>query len=150
MAARCAAAEGSMDNLKLIGIRADELVFKLNNMRPAAEKTQIQPTFSRQVRHAVENRSRMFVTLTVKIESTAERPTPFDVRVTMTGVFDALAPEDGQPPREAVVAATALLYPYLRAAVTTLTTTAMSVPIVLPVVSGTLFPEDAAASGPVS
>ena len=150
MAARCAAAEGSMDNLKLIGIRADELAFKLNNMRPASEKTQIQPAFSRQVRHAVENRSRMFVTLTVKIEGTPERPTPFSVCVTMTGVFDIPVPEEGQAPREAVIAATALLYPYLRAAVTTLTTSALSAPIVLPVVSGTLFPEDAAASGPVS
>lgn len=139
-----------MDNLKLVGIRADELAYKLNNVRVGAEKVQLSPSFSRQVRHAVENKSRMFVTLTVKIEGTPDRPTPFSVCVTMTGVFDAPAPEDGRPPREAVIAATALLYPYLRAAVTTLTTTALSAPIVLPVVSGTLFPEDAAAGGLVS
>lgn len=141
---------GNMDNIKLIGIRADELTYKLGSVRAGAEKVQLSPTFSRQVRHAVENKGRMFVTLTVKIEGTPERPTPFSVCVTMTGVFDIPVPEEGQAPREAVIAATALLYPYLRAAVTTLTTSALSAPIVLPVVSGTLFPEDAAASGPVS
>lgn len=139
-----------MENLKLVGIRADELTYKLNNVRVGAEKVQLSPTFSRQVRHAVENKSRMFVTLTVKIEGTPDRPTPFSVCVTMTGVFDAPVPEDGQPPREAVVASTALLYPYLRAAVTTLTTSALAAPIVLPVVSGTIFPEDASAGGLVS
>ena len=139
-----------MDNIKLIGIRADELTYKLGSVRAGAEKVQLSPTLSRQVRHAVENKGRMFVTLTVKIEGTPERPTPFSVCVTMTGVFDIPVPEEGQAPREAVIAATALLYPYLRAAVTTLTTSALSAPIVLPVVSGTLFPEDAAASGPVS
>ncbi len=139
-----------MEGLKLIGIRTDELTFRLNNVRLGGDKVQLSPNFSRQVRHAVENKARMLVTLTAKIDGTPDRPTPFSVNVTMTGVFDIPDAEDPASVRSAVIAATQLLYPYIRAAVSTVTTAALAAPIVLPVVSGTLFPEDAAAGGLVS
>ena len=108
----------------LKGIRADEMSFKLNAVRPQnGAKMELKPTFSRKVRRAVENEKLCFITLTVKIEKTEDSPKPFDRRAV-------------------VVAGTAVLYPYLRAAVTTLTTTALAAPVVLPVVSGPLFPED--------
>lgn len=128
-------------NLTLKGIRADELNFKLNGVRPAGGKVSLAPTFSRRVRHAAENDKLFFVSLTVKIENTPEAPKPFDLLVTMTGIFETDA-TDNEARKEAVVRATALLYPYLRSAITSLTTTALAAPIVLPVMNGTLFPED--------
>lgn len=126
----------------LKGIRADEMSFKLNAVRPQnGSKMELKPTFSRKVRRAVENEKLCFITLTVKIEKTEDSPKPFDLNVTFTGVFESNA-ETEEDRRAVVVAGTAVLYPYLRAAVTTLTTTALAAPVVLPVVSGPLFPED--------
>ncbi len=126
----------------LKGIRADEMSFKLNAVRANnGQKVELKPTFSRKVRRAVENEKLCFVTLNVKIEKTEDSPKPFDLSVTFTGVFESEAQTDAER-RALVIAATSVLYPYLRAAVTTLTTSAFAAPIVLPVISGPLFPED--------
>ena len=82
-----------------------------------------------------------FVTLAVKIENSEESPKPFDLSVRLTGIFET--PADSEEERKAfTVQATEVLYPYLRAAVTNLTTAAYAAPLVLPVVNGALFPED--------
>ena len=128
--------------LKLKGIRVDEMTFRLNAVRAQnGTKMELKPTFSRKVRRAVENDKLFFVTLTVKIERTEDQPKPFDLCVTHTGVFETDASTDAEK-RAALIAGTELLYPYLRAAVTTLTTAALSSPIVLPVIGGPLFAED--------
>ena len=125
----------------LKGIRADELSFKLNGIRPQSGKMDLKPTFSRKVRRAVENERLCFISLTVKIEKTEDAPKPFDLTVTMTGVFESDAKTDEER-KSVIVGGTSVLYPYVRAAVTSLTTSALAAPIVLPVVSGALFPED--------
>ena len=125
----------------LKGIRADEMSFRLNAVRPQQGKMELKPTFSRKVRRAVENEKVCFVTLTVKIEKSEDSPKPFDLTVTFTGVFESEAKTEEER-RSVVIGGTEMLYPYLRAAVTTLTTAALSAPVVLPVVSGPLFPED--------
>ncbi len=139
-----------MANLALKGISVDELSFKLNGIRiQRGDKVEINPAFSRRVRRVAENGKIFFVTLGVKIENTAEKPKPFDLHVTMTGAFEAESEED-EVMRAAVIEGTSVLYPYLRAAVTSLTSTALSAPIVLPIVSGPLFPEDAPKEGQFS
>ena len=128
-------------NIVLKGIRADEMSFKLNNVRPQEGKLDLKPTFSRKVRRAVENERVSFVTLSVQIASAADSPKPFDLFASVTGIFETDASTEEEK-RFAVVECTQLLFPYLRSAVTNLTTAAMSAPVVLPVVSGPLFPED--------
>ena len=129
-------------NFTLKGIRADEMSFRLNAVRAQnGTKMELKPTFSRKVRRAVENEKICFVTLTVKIEKTEDQPKPFDLWVSYTGVFESDASTEAEK-RAVVIAGTSLLYPYLRAAVTTLTTAALSSPLVLPVINGPLFPED--------
>ena len=129
-------------NSTLKGIRADEMSFRLNAVRAQnGTKMELKPTFSRKVRRAVENEKICFVTLTVKIEKTEDQPKPFDLCVSYTGVFESVASTEAEK-RAVVIAGTSLLYPYLRAAVTTLTTAALSSPLVLPVINGPLFPED--------
>ena len=129
-------------NFTLKGIRADEMSFRLNAVRAQnGTKMELKPTFSRKVRRAVENEKICFVTLTVKIGKTEDQPKPFDLCVSYTGVFESDASTEAEK-RAVVIAGTSLLYPYLRAAVTTLTTAALSSPLVLPVINGPLFPED--------
>lgn len=129
-------------NLTLKGIRADEMSFKLNGVRlPNGGKVGLAPSFSRRVRRAVENDKVCFITLTVKIENTPDAPKPFDLTVTMTGVFESDASSDEEK-KAVVVEGTAVLYPYLRSAITNLSTAALAAPIVLPVMNGSLFPED--------
>ena len=128
--------------LKLKGIRADELLFRVNGVPPKTDgKLELKPAFSRKVRRASGEENIFLLTLSVRIESTPEEPKPFDLTASLTGVFGTdAAGEEGV--RAAVVEATQVVFPYLRAAVTGLTSAAMAAPIVLPVIAGPLFPED--------
>lgn len=125
------------------GITAEELSFKLNRIKlNPEEKLDIKPQFSRQVRKVNGNDKLNFIALSVKIESTEAEPKPFNINVTLVGVFeveDVKAPKDE---RAFVIEATRLIYPYLRAAVTNLTASAYIAPLNLPAISGPIFPED--------
>lgn len=129
-------------NLTLRGIRAEEMRFALTNVRVGRDtKFELKPSFSRQVRKVVENEKMFFVSLSVKIKNTEESPKPFDLTVRLTGIFETEAATDEE--RKAfTVRATEILYPYLRTAVTSLTSAAFAAPLMLPVVNGPLFPED--------
>lgn len=129
-------------NFSLKGIRAEEMRFALTNVRVTKDtRFDLKPAFSRQVRRVVDNEKVFLVALAVKIENTEESPKPFDLTVRITGIFETAASTDEE--RKAfTVEATEVLYPYLRAAVTNLTTAAFAAPIVLPVVNGAIFPED--------
>ena len=129
-------------NFTLRGIRAEEMRYALTNVRVSKDtRFDLNPAFSRQVRRTVGNEKLFFVTLAVKIENSEESPKPFDLSVRLTGIFET--PADSEEERKAfTVQATEVLYPYLRAAVTNLTTAAYAAPLVLPVVNGALFPED--------
>lgn len=125
------------------GITAEELSFKLNRVKlNPEEKLDIKPQFSRQVRKVTGNDKLNFVALSVKIESTEQEPKPFDIHVTLVGVFEVEEVNGDADERKFVVEATKLIYPYLRAAVTNLTASAYIAPLNLPVISGPIFPED--------
>lgn len=125
------------------GIQAEELSFKLNRVRlNPDERLDIKPQFSRQVRKVNGNDKLNFVALSVKIESTQDAPKPFDIGVTLVGVFEVEDVKDAAQERSFVIEATALIYPYLRSAVTNLTANAYIAPLNLPIISGPLFPED--------
>lgn len=124
------------------GITAEELSFKLNRVRLNAEdKLDIKPQFSRQVRKVNNNDKLNFIALSVKIESTEDEPKPFDLHVTLVGVFEVEVANDSEE-RSFVIEATKLLYPYLRSAVTNLTANAYVAPLNLPIITGPIFPED--------
>ena len=127
--------------IELKAMRADELMFRFNGGRAQEGKLELKPSFSRKVRRADGENGVFLVTLSVKFESTPEEPKPFELSAALTGVFSAATAGDEQM-RAAVAAATAVMFPYLRAAVTNLTSAAMAPPLVLPVVGGPLFPED--------
>lgn len=124
------------------GITAEELSFKLNKVKIDSQtKLDIKPQFSRQVRKANANPNLNFVALSVKIESTEAEPKPFDINVTLVGIYE-IQVADKNEERDFVIEATKQLYPYLRAAITNLTASAYVAPLNLPVLTGPLFPED--------
>ena len=125
------------------GITAEELSFKLNRVRlNPNEKLDIKPQFSRQVRKVTGNEKLNFIALSVKIESTEQEPKPFDINVTMVGIFEVEDVANDAEERQFVIEATKLLYPYLRSAVTNLTANAYVAPLNLPVITTPIFPED--------
>ena len=125
------------------GITAEELSFKLNRVRlNPNEKLDIKPQFSRQVRKVTGNEKLNFIALSVKIESTEQEPKPFDINVTMVGIFEVEDVANDAEERQFVIEATKLLYPYLRSAVTNLTANAYVAPLNLPIITTPIFPED--------
>lgn len=124
------------------GITAEEISFKLNRVKLAPdEKLDIKPQFSRQVRKVHGNDKLNFVALSVKIESTEAEPKPFNINVTLVGVFE-VTDLTASDERAFVIEATKLLYPYLRSTVTNLTASAYISPLNLPIITGAIFPED--------
>lgn len=125
------------------GITAEELSFKLNHVKlNRDEKLDIKPQFSRQVRKVNGNDRLNFVVLSVKIASTEEEPKPFDINVSLVGVFETTDCNTPEEERRFVIDATKAVYPYLRSAVTNLTANAYVAPLNLPVIEGPIFPED--------
>ena len=125
------------------GITTEELSYKLNRIKiEPNQRLDIKPQFSRQVRKANENPKLNFIALSVKIESTESEPKPFDINVTVVGVFELESAPNQNEERSFVIEATQMLYPYLRAAVTNLTAQAYISPLNLPVINGPIFPED--------
>ena len=128
----------------LRGITAEELSYTINRIKMDKDtKFEIKPQFSRTVRRVQENDKLWFLTLEVKVESTEEAPKPFNLKVRLVGVFEAEDIQDELDSRDLVINMTEIVYPYLRAAVSSLTANAFINPMMLPVIpAGTMFPED--------
>lgn len=127
----------------LTGVSAEEITFKLNRVKlNPQDRIDIKPQFSRQVRKVNGNDKLAFVVLGVKIESTEEEPKPFDVNVTMVGVYELEDIKNDAEERKFVINATKEIYPYLRAAVANIMADAFVAPLNLPVITGPIFPED--------
>ena len=126
------------------GITTKELSYKLNRVQIAPnQRLDIKPQFARQVRKPNDNKKLMFISLAVKIESTEKEPKPFNLDVTIVGVFELEKDNyTAQEERSFVIEATQLLYPYLRSTVSNLTANAFITPLNLPVITGPIFPED--------
>lgn len=78
-----------MIDYTLKGLTADELYFKVNPIKAAADtKFEIKPLFSRQIRQANENAAINVVMLECKIEATEKEPKPFNLTVRLMGVFE--------------------------------------------------------------
>ena len=128
----------------LRGITAEELTYTMNRIKMEKDtKFEIKPQFSRTVRRVQENDKLWFLALEVKVESTEEAPKPFNLKARLVGVFEAEDIQDELDRKDLVINMTEVVYPYLRAAVSSLTANAFINPMMLPVIpAGTMFPED--------
>ncbi len=125
------------------GITTEQLSFKLNRVKlEPNQRLDIKPQFSRQVRKSNDNPKLMFVNLKVAILTNDKEPKPFDIEVSIVGVYELETAPNPQQERDFVIEATGMLYPYLRTAVTNITAQAYITPLNLPVITGPLFPED--------
>ncbi len=125
------------------GITCEQLSFRLNRVKlEPNQRLDIKPQFSRQVRKANENPRLMFVNLKVAVLTNDAEPKPFDIEVSIVGVYELEQAPDAQQERDFVIEATGMLYPYLRSIVTNLTAQAYIQPLNLPVINGPIFPED--------
>lgn len=129
-------------DFKLISM--EELSFKINRVQLAPnQRLDVKPQFARQVRKANDNKKLVFIALSVKIESTEAEPKPFDMNVSLVGMYELETDTyTAEEERAFVIEATSQLYPYLRSAVTNLTAQAYITPLNLPVINGPIFPED--------
>ena len=125
------------------GISCEQLSFKLNRVRlEPNQRLDIKPQFSRQVRKSNENPKMMFVNLKVAVLTNENEPKPFDIEVSIVGIYELAEVANPQQERDFVIEATSMLYPYLRSMVTNLTAQAYIQPLNLPVLNGPIFPED--------
>ena len=128
----------------LRGITAEELTYTINRVKMNPNtKFEIKPQFSRTIRKVQENEKLYFVSLEVKVESTEDQPKPFNLKARLVGVFEAEDVNTDEDRQDLVINMTEIVYPYLRAAVSSLTANAFINPLILPVIpAGTMFPED--------
>ena len=125
-------------------IVAEELTYSINRIPlDKNSKFELKPQFSRTVRQLKENEKIWVVALEVKVESTESEPKPFNLKVRMGGVFEAEEIENDLDRQDLVINMTEIIYPYIRAAVSSITANAFINPLMLPVIAaGTMFPED--------
>ena len=125
-------------------IVAEELSYTINRIKmDQNSKFEIKPQFARTVRRVQENDKLWFLTLEVKVESTEAEPKPFNVKARLVGIFEAEGIENDLDRQDLVINMTEVVYPYLRAAVSSVTANAFINPLMLPVIpAGTMFPED--------
>lgn len=127
----------------LRGFTCDELDYRMNKIKIEPNtKIEIKPQFSRELKVANDNPKINIVSLSVRIESSALEPKPFNLYGNINGIFEIEQMEEFER-RQFIIEATRILYPYLRNMVSQLTAIAFVSPILLPALDGgVLFPED--------
>ena len=74
---------------------------------------------------------------------TEDAPKPFNLKARLVGIFEAEDVNTDEDKQVLAISTTEIVYPYLRAAVSSLTANAFINPMMLPVIpAGTMFPED--------
>ena len=132
----------------LRGITAEELSYTMNHIKADKDtKFEIKPQFSHTIRRVKENDKIWLVGLEVKVESTEDSPKPFNMKVRLVGLFEAEDVNTDEDKQVLAISTTEIVYPYLRAAVSALTSNAFIQPLMLPVIpAGMMFPEDQAGT----
>lgn len=119
-----------MEPLVNFVIATDEMSIKNNHI--SGEQFVVTPAITRDT--GITSDGKYYTRLTVAIKNTEKNPFPIDICVSMTGIFDlSNIPEDKRDEFLKVNGAMTI-FPYVRSAVTNLSTTAMVTPIVLPII----------------
>ena len=124
------------------GYRFDVIHFEVTQGLDQDVKYELSPTFSKAV---AEQNDNIEVQLSLTIDSTPDNPAPFSLRIVMSGKFVlTMAQEDADLRKKLINDNTvAIMFPFLRSAVATLTTTANFPPLLLPVINlSTLFEQE--------
>ena len=114
----------------LRAITAEELKFNLNPNVKIQPNAPIGIKYNRNVRQA--NEKIWQIMGEIVIESTEAQPCPYNLKVRLVGTFEADGIESDLDKQELTFNMEEALFPYLRTAITNLTTTAFMPPLVLP------------------
>ncbi len=123
-------------NMQLI---TNEIHIKNNNL--ADGQFGMIPKVSRSIKNI--DKEHAAVELVVEIINTEEHPFPVDIRVSMTGIFDI-----SKLPEESIdnflkIQSVHLIFPYIRALISSTTAGSLYPPVVLPVIdASTMFSEE--------
>ena len=122
--------------LQFVGYDVTKLQFEKNSLFVGDGEVQITPKFKKEVSILDENS--ISVSLGVLIENTDSNSMPFNLCVELTGHFKAkFSGEESQPFREQLINQNtiAILFPFLRSTVASLTLAANISPVILPIIN---------------
>ena len=116
-------------HISLITYRINGIEFKFKEGIKAGTKFQIKPKIECKMGR---NQNNLFVNLSVRINEDISSPVPFDLNVTSFGTFGVIKDAD-----ESVLVAEAMdtLYPFVRAAVASMTANCNIPPYILPLIN---------------
>lgn len=127
-----------MDVLLNMQLITNEISIRNNQLPPGEFK--FNPTFTRNISRIDETHAA--TELRMDAVNTEDNPFPVDITVSISGVFDISALEEKDVEFFLKYQAVQILFPYVRNAVSSLTSTALMPPIILPVINAQqLFPE---------
>ncbi len=123
-------------HLRFVQYRAEELAFRRNNNITADQHNfQIAPQIKVELKLEKEN---YFIIMSVNVEGTEEKPSPFDLSVKLFAHFIITERADIETLRQE---GTSFLYPYLRSTVSNLVSNANMPPYFLPIIDMSFNPD---------
>jgi len=117
------------------GYEINSMHFELSKNDINNKEIKISPTFGMTVEDCGKDEYK--VQLTFSLKASDENPLPFNIDVTMTGDFELCMEEENDILKEALLHenTVAIMFPFLRAVIASLTTTANINPLILPVIN---------------
>ncbi len=114
--------------LKFLGYKVEASSFQNNEMKKGPIIT-LNPNIQMDIKKDPKN---LFLTVTVTLQSTEEKPTPFDLMTRIKGSFEIV--EDSLDINKMRIESSRVLFPYVRSYITTYTALAGIPPYILPVI----------------
>ena len=122
-------------HIKLVTFRVNEIEFKFNGAIKPDTQFRITPKIESKLG---QNGNNLFVNLSVRVNEDISSPVPFNLNVVM---FGHIVKEKEAEQRVYAEEAIDILYPFLRAAVTSFTANCNIPPYILPIINSTVAEE---------
>lgn len=123
-------------NMQLI---TNEISIKNNHLPDGQFK--LSPRITRNI--GVVDKEHSAVELIVEIVNSKDNPFPVDIRASITGVFEVSTLPSDAVDTFLKIQAVQILFPYIRALISSATSSSMFPPIILPIIdASTLFPTE--------
>ena len=119
----------SIMKLKFIGYQVNESNYKLNDIPKGTVNFTVNPNIQMDIK---KDPKKLLLAISVTVRGTEEKPAPFDLFTKITGTFDIV--EDSLDINRMRIDSSRVLFPYVRAYVSTLTSLSGMPPYVLPLI----------------
>ena len=115
--------------LKFLGYRVESSSFKNNEIKKGTTNVTVNPNIQMDIKKDPKN---LFLTITLNVQGTEEKVTPFDLSVRIKGIFEVV--QDSLDIDKMRIESSRVLFPYVRSYVTTYTALCGIPPYVLPLI----------------